>query len=62
MKSQAPRRKSARAHAILLSERRYSIDQIADIYRVDLEHVSQWLDWRERFKFDWLDDAPRSRA
>jgi hypothetical protein len=33
MKSQALQRKRMRAHAILLSERRYLIDQIADIYR-----------------------------
>ena len=35
MKSQAPQRTRMRAHAILLSERRYSIDQIADIYLSD---------------------------
>jgi hypothetical protein len=41
MKSCAPQRKRMRAHAILLSERRYSIDQIADIYQVDRDRVSQ---------------------
>src|SRR5262245_60367413 len=59
MKSPAPQRKRMRAHAILLSERRYSIDQIADIYQVDRDRVSQWLDWWEEFKFDGLDDDPR---
>jgi transposase len=49
-----------RAHAILLSERRYSIDQIADIYQVDRDRVSEWVDWWEAFKFEGLDDAPRS--
>lgn len=48
-----------RAHAILLSERRYSIDQIADIYQVDRDRVSQWLDWWEEYQFDGLDDDPR---
>src|SRR2546428_5236966 len=43
MKSSAPQRKRMRAHAILLSERRYSIDQIADIYQVDRDRVSPWL-------------------
>jgi transposase len=59
MKSPASQRKRMRAHAILLSERRYSIDQIADIYQVDRDRVSQWLDWREEFEFDGLDDDPR---
>jgi transposase len=49
-----------RAHAILLSERRYSIDQIADIYQVDRDRVSLWLDWWEHCQFGGLDDDPRS--
>ena len=32
-----------RAHAVLLNARAYSIDQIADIYEVDRDTVSQWL-------------------
>lgn len=37
-----------RVHAILLSARRYSIDQIADIYEVDRDTVSLWLRaWEE---------------
>jgi transposase len=60
MKSSAPERKRMRAHAVLLSERRYSINQIADIYQVDRDRVSQWLDWWEEFRFDGLDDDPRS--
>src|SRR5262249_48628469 len=60
MKSQAPQRKRMRAHAVLLSERNYSIDQIADIYEVDRDRVSQWTDWWEERKFDWLDDDPRN--
>lgn len=35
MKSQATDRRRMRAHAVLLSDRRYSINQIADIYQVD---------------------------
>jgi len=49
-----------RAHAILLSERRYSIDQIADTCEVARDRFSLWLDWWEEFKFDGLDVAPRS--
>jgi transposase len=37
-----------RAHAILLSARRYSLDQIADIYEVDRDTVSLWLRAWER--------------
>src|SRR5215510_4089636 len=59
MKSSEPQRKRMRTHAILLSERHYSIDQIADIYQVDRDRVSLWLDWWEEFKFDGLDDDPR---
>ncbi len=60
MRSSVPQRKRMRAHAILLSERHYSIDQIADIYQVDRDRVSQWLDWWEQYNFDGLDDDPCS--
>jgi transposase len=60
MKSPAPQRKRMRAHTILLSERRYAIDHIADIYQVDRDRVSTWLDWWEERHLDGLDDAPRS--
>lgn len=60
MKSQAPQRRRMRAHAILLSERRYAIDQIADIYQVDRDRVSEWLDWWEEYQLEGLDDDPRS--
>lgn len=33
-----------RVHAVLLSSRRYSVDQIADIYEVDRDTVSRWLE------------------
>jgi transposase len=59
-KSQSPQRTRMRAHAILLSERRYSIDQIADIYQMDRDRVSEWLDWWEESQFEGLDDDPRS--
>ena len=60
MKSPAPHRKRMRAHAVLLSERHYSIDQIADIYQVDRDSVSLWIDWWEEHKVDGLDDDPSS--
>jgi len=59
MKSNAPQRERMRAHCILLSARRFSIDQIAAIYEVDRDRVSQWLErWRET-EFDGLKDEPR---
>src|SRR5882724_8225274 len=60
MQSSAPQRKRRRAQAILLSERGYSIDQIADIYQVDRERVSLWLEWWEHCQLDALEDDPRS--
>jgi transposase len=60
MKSSAPQRKRMRAHAVLLSERRYSIDRIADISQGDRDRVSQWLDWWEGEQFEGLEDDPRS--
>lgn len=60
MKSTAPQRTRMRAHAVLLSERRYSLDQIADIYQVDRDRVSQWLEWWEAEQMAGLDDDPRS--
>jgi transposase len=60
MKSAASQRKRLRAHAVLLSEREYSIDQIADISQVARDRVSQWLDWWEEEQVEGLEDDPRS--
>jgi transposase len=49
-----------RAHAILLSARGYSLDQLAALFEVDRDRVSQWLDWWEQYQFEGLDDDPRS--
>jgi len=49
-----------RAHAVLLSAKRYSIEEIADIFEVDRDTVSRWLDnWNER-GLEGLSDEPRS--
>lgn len=45
-----------RAHAVLLSSRGYSVDQIADIYEVDRDTVSNWLDRWEDDGTNGLDD------
>ena len=60
MKSTAPQPKRMRANVILLSARSFSIDQIAAIYEVDRDRVSQWLEWWSESQFDGLADDQRS--
>lgn len=60
MKSTAAQRTRMRAHVVLLSNRRFSIDQIASIYEVDRDRVSQWLEWWREFEFDGLSDDQRA--
>ncbi len=60
MKSNAPQRVRMRAHVVLLSARRFSIDQIASIYEVDRDRVSQWLEWWKEFEFEGLADDARA--
>jgi transposase len=51
-----------RAHAVLLSSRRYSVDQIAQIYEVDRDTVSNWLDrWKDHGPHGLDDQAGRGR-
>src|SRR6266851_7218087 len=51
-----------RAHAILLSARGYSVDQISDIYEVDRDTVSLWLDyWADQGIVGLQDQAGRGR-
>src|SRR2546428_8348606 len=61
MKSSAPQRKRMRAHAILLSERRYLINPIADIYQVDGDRAGQWLDWWGGLQLAGAGHGPRRR-
>ena len=49
-----------RAHSILLSNRGYTINQIADIYQVHRDTVSGWIDAWERDGFAGLRDELRS--
>jgi transposase len=48
-----------RAHAVLLSDRRYSIAQIADIFEVDRDTVRAWLARWDDGEMDGLEDDPR---
>lgn len=49
-----------RAHAILLSDQGYSREEIADIYQVQADTVSKWIDTWEEQSYQGLVDAPRS--
>ena len=59
MKSHPNARTRMRAHAILLSARGYAVDRIADIYEVDRDSVSTWLDRWERQGVAGLEEQPR---
>ena len=60
LKLHALHEKRMRAHAILLSDQHYSIDQIADIYQIDQQLVSDWLDsWNDR-QFEGFGDDPKA--
>ena len=59
MKSHPNARTRMRAHAILLSFRGYTIDRIADIYEVDRDSVSTWLDRWEQEGAAGLEEQPR---
>ena len=49
-----------RAHSILLSERGFSIYEIARIYQVDRDTISGWLDRWQETGLEGLTDKPRS--
>jgi len=53
-------RQRQRAQAILLSARRYTLDQLADLFQTHRDTVSGWLDdWQEQ-GLAGLQDAPKS--
>jgi transposase len=60
VRNHSSHRTRTRAHAILLSARRYSINQIADIFAVDRETVTSWIVRWEESDTDGLDDDPKS--
>lgn len=53
-------RERQRAHAILLSAKGYTLDQLADICDADRETVSRWLDHWQTQGPAGLVDAPKS--
>lgn len=48
-----------RSHAILLSNKRYPINQLADIFGVDRDTISGWIDQWEQRGCDGLYDNPK---
>jgi transposase len=59
MKTSATYRNRTRAHAILLSYKKYSIDAMADIFEVHRDTISRWLDSWHKFGVKGLKDAPK---
>src|SRR5438874_13346917 len=60
MKEDPSSRVRMRAHSVLLSNREYSIDEIADIYEADRDRVTAWIDnWLE-LRYEGLLDLPKS--
>ncbi len=49
-----------RAHALILSSKRRTIDEIAEIFDIDRDTVSEWFKRWEAGGIDSLKDAPRS--
>lgn len=59
MKTSPSHRVRQRAHAILLSARGYPIEQLADIFAVHRNTMSEWINAYNSSALDALADAPR---
>ena len=59
-KTDANWRTRMRAQAILLSDKGFALNQLAAIFEVDRDAVSQWLDCWAEYQFEGLSDDPRS--
>lgn len=57
-KTSADHRERQRAHALLLSQRNYTIPDLADLFEVDRDTISHWMDRGQ----DWLTDAQKPLA
>ncbi len=60
LKNHPTHRVRMRAHSILLSSRGFCITKIAEIYQLDRDSVSSWIDKWEVSGIDGLFDKPRS--
>ena len=60
MKTHTVHQVRQRAHAILLSAKGYKVKQLADIFEVDRDAITEWFDRWERDGVDGLENKPRS--
>lgn len=60
LKNHSSARVRARAHAVLLSDGKFKINEIARIFRVDRDTASHWLNEWETYGIIGLYDEPRS--
>lgn len=60
MKNSPVSRVRVRAHAVILSDKGYKMDEIADICDVDRDAVSSWIDSWEASGLEGLKDKPRN--
>ena len=57
-KTSADHRERQRAHVLLLSQRNYTIPELADLFEVHRDTISGWMDrWQ-----DWLTDTQKPLA
>lgn len=53
-------REQQRIHCIILSSKKYRMDQLSDIFEVDRDTVGRWFDWWEEEGYEGLKDDPKS--
>ena len=59
VKSAENHRTRQRAHAIILSHKKYSVEELSDIFEVHRDTISRWLDSYEECGISGLFDAPK---
>ena len=59
-KNSSSARVRTRAHAILLSSEGFTIEELMEIFQVERDTISRWLNNWEQYNFDGLSDKIRS--
>lgn len=49
-----------RAHAIILSSRKFSIEDLSIIFDVHRDTISRWINYWNKYRFKGLEDAPKT--
>jgi transposase len=57
MRSRISFREQQRIHCIILSSKKYKIEELSDIFEVDRDTIARWLDWWEEDGQAGLKDA-----